>query len=247
MSSINRKQLCEIGALRNPPKGVAMTISAVMALFKDIDRANHNRIKKENEIKIDLLFNGYINAIAREINISYPIEMVREITQWIDPYSIKIQDGNSLSMKYWLTRLPNKHRRIDWKTARKFMHRNDFIPSILKFDSNKIKEKTRKQIEKTYLSQDGMNFERVNKASKVAGPFLLWVKAQIKFTHLLDCVEPMTKEIKELKLRLEKKQKQADELRNMADKLEQKIGEYKDEYSRMTGNIIDVNGKYDTT
>merc|ERR1712228_829863 len=117
----------------------------------------------------------------------------------------------------------------NWKDVQKLLGSNDFIPSILKFDTNSVKEKVRKKIQKNYLSHEDFTFERVNKASKVAGPLVLWVKSQIKFAHLLDSVEPMTREITELKQRLGEKQQQAKELTATVAELEKKIEEYKAE------------------
>ncbi len=103
----------------------------------------------------------------------------------------------------------------DWKGMQKLLASNSFIPSILKFDTNKVKEKTRKKLNKCYLSNEDFTFERVNKASKVAGPLVIWVKSQVKFAHLLDSVEPMTKEIKELKVKLNEKELTAEKLKAM--------------------------------
>ena len=100
----------------------------------------------------------------------------------------------------------------DWKGMQKWTGRSDFIPSVLKFDTNKVKEKTRKKVEKKYLRLEDFNYERVNKASKVAGPLVLWVKAQVKFSYLLDSVEPWVKEIKVLKSQFGVKQNEAQQL-----------------------------------
>eukprot|EP01083_Nonionella_stella_P164362 543700_1 len=127
-----------------------------------------------------------------------------------------------------------------WKDVQKMLGKNDFIPSILKFDTNNIGNKIRKKLNKDYLSNEEFNFERVNKASKVAGPLVMWVRSQVKFAHLLDSVEPMTKEIKELKAKLITKQKQAESLSAMVQELELKIEEYKTEYQRMVQKITEL-------
>merc|ERR1719320_2235019 len=86
-----------------------------------------------------------------------------------------------------------------WKEVQKMLGDKNFIPMILKFDTNKVSEKVRKKINRRYISNEEFTFERANKASKVAGPLVMWVKAQVKFAHLLDSVEPMTREIRELR------------------------------------------------
>merc|ERR1719445_274903 len=55
-----------------------------------------------------------------------------------------------------------------WKDVQKMLGDKNFIPMILKFDTNKVSEKVRKKINKTYISNEDFTFERINKASKVA-------------------------------------------------------------------------------
>merc|ERR1719242_986768 len=89
-------------------------------------------------------------------------------------------------------------------------------------------------------------FETVNKASKVAGPLVLWVKAQVKFAHLLDQVEPMTREIQELKVTMDKKVKQGEELTALVAELEEKIKEYKENYAKMVQRITELKNEMET-
>merc|ERR1719242_1058389 len=89
-------------------------------------------------------------------------------------------------------------------------------------------------------------FETVNKASKVAGPLVLWVKAQVKFAHLLDQVEPMTREIQELKVTMDKKVKQGEELTALVAELEEKIKEYKENYAKMMARITELKNEMET-
>lgn len=79
----------------------------------------------------------------------------------------------------------------DYKDVQKAVGRKDFIPQILKFNTMKIQERTRKKIQKKYLAEEDFTFERANKASKVAGPLVQWVYAQIKVAHLLDATNVM--------------------------------------------------------
>merc|ERR1719242_2117245 len=89
-------------------------------------------------------------------------------------------------------------------------------------------------------------FETVNKASKVAGPLVLWVSSQVKFAHLLDQVEPMTREIQELKVTMDKKVKQGAELTALVAELEAKIVEYKENYAKMMMRITELKNEMET-
>eukprot|EP01084_Bolivina_argentea_P022715 42232_1 len=104
VSNINKKQLAEIRAFRNPPKMVNFTMRAVATL------------------------------------------MGKKIKTWKDVQQM----------------LASNH---------------DFMVSILRFDTNMITQKIRKKLNKDFLSNEEFTFERVNKASKVAGPLVMWVKS----------------------------------------------------------------------
>eukprot|EP01084_Bolivina_argentea_P141294 248304_1 len=106
-----------------------------------------------------------------------------------------------------------------WPDCIKLFAANQFIPSILTFDSSTIESKTRKIMNKKYLTNEQFTFKRINKASKVCGPLVLWIKSQIKYAGLLDSVEPMTVEIRELKEKLNIKQKKQFKYEQMSIKL----------------------------
>eukprot|EP01084_Bolivina_argentea_P170141 294838_1 len=95
-----------------------------------------------------------------------------------------------------------------WRDVQKMSGRSDFLKKVLRFNADKISSKMRHYINKKYLSNEDFTFERINKSCKASSPFVLWIKAYVKFSHLLESVEPITKEIKELKGILERKQKQ---------------------------------------
>merc|ERR1719242_1510191 len=88
-------------------------------------------------------------------------------------------------------------------------------------------------------------FETVNKASKVAGPLVLWVSSQVKFAHLLDQVEPMTREIQELKVSMDAKVKQGEELTALVAQLEEDVIRYKEDYAKMMALITKLTNDMD--
>lgn len=96
-----------------------------------------------------------------------------------------------------------------------------------------------------YVKHEDFNEERANKASKVAGPLVKWVKSQVKYSELLDIVRPMQKEIKVLKKRLDKKQKQLKMCYDVINELELKISSARTEISDMVNNMIELQDKYD--
>eukprot|EP00484_Ammonia_sp_Unknown_P006843 CAMPEP_0197073212 /NCGR_PEP_ID=MMETSP1384-20130603/210492_1 /TAXON_ID=29189 /ORGANISM="Ammonia sp." /LENGTH=642 /DNA_ID=CAMNT_0042512045 /DNA_START=104 /DNA_END=2032 /DNA_ORIENTATION=+ len=124
-----------------------------------------------------------------------------------------------------------------WKDIQKCLASRDFIPSVLDFDTMKLKKKVREECKK-YIKHQDFNEERANKASKVAGPLVKWVKSQVKYSELLDVVRPMQKEIKLLRKKLDKKQKQLQMCIDVVNELELKISKARTEINDRVENMI---------
>merc|ERR1712176_1122400 len=119
-----------------------------------------------------------------------------------------------------------------------------FIPSMLQFETIKLKKKMREECVK-YTVHEDFNEERANRASKVAGPLVKWVKSQVKYSELLDIVRPMQKEIKVLKKKLNKKQKQQKVCIELVNELEIKISKARTDINQMVENMIKLQDEYD--
>eukprot|EP01084_Bolivina_argentea_P136316 240077_1 len=237
ISNINRNQLNEIKSLKNPPKMVQIVFYATCNLLKETERKQ--KLKKTAPIYINTqqkLVYGFVRLSFYSNN--FPIEVI------------------DLIFKCYFIKQTIRIKKIqNWKQVQKMLKSKDFIPKILKFDVNLVTTKIRKKINKNYLSNEHFTFSRVNKASKTAGPLVLWIKSQIKFAHLLDMVEPMKKEIEELKHNLDVKQKLCgvlkDELKELEIRNKQNKFEYEmtiekiDELMINIGTVKDCN-KYET-
>jgi len=131
-----------------------------------------------------------------------------------------------------------------WRDIQKAMGKSTFIPSMLQFDTMTLKAERRRECVKYTLRSD-FTEERANKASKVAGPLVKWVKSQVRYSELLDVVRPMQKEIRVLKKRLEKKQRQLTGVVALVGGLEEKIGQARRDISEMVQNMIKMQDEYD--
>merc|ERR1711971_399989 len=132
----------------------------------------------------------------------------------------------------------------NWRDIQKAMAKSTFIKEMLQFDTMRLKKKTREEVAK-YLKREDFNEDRANKASKVAGPLVRWVKSQVRYSELLDIVRPMQKEIRVLKKRLEKKQKQLTGVVKLVGGLEQKIEQARRDIKEMVQNMIKLQDEYD--
>ncbi|KAF8758753.1 Dynein heavy chain [Rhizoctonia solani] len=105
--------------------------------------------------------------------------------------------------------------RIDsWRTVQGIIRREDFI-----------------------ATQPTFNFETVNRASKACGPLVKWVIAQVRFSEILDKVEPLRNEVDELERKAETTKQSASTIVKMIAELETSIERYKREYAILISEV----------
>ncbi|KAI8321400.1 dynein heavy chain [Martensiomyces pterosporus] len=143
------------------------------------------------------------------------------------------------------------HRQTDWKSLQGIIRRDDFIASIVNFDTDRQMTKAlRAQMRRQYLERPEFNFETVNRASKACGPLVKWVIAQVEFAEILERVGPLRNEVKQLERDADETKVRASTLSQMIQELEASIARYKDEYAlliaeteRLKGEMSRVEGK----
>ena len=124
------------------------------------------------------------------------------------------------------------HKIDSWRTVQGIIRRDDFIQRIVNFDTtNQMTKPLREAIKKEFLSRPSFNFETVQRASKACGPLVKWVLAQVRFSEILDKVEPLRNEVQSLEMQAETTKKQANQIITIVAELESKIAKYKDEYA----------------
>ncbi|KAJ3331033.1 hypothetical protein HDU76_004259 [Blyttiomyces sp. JEL0837] len=134
-----------------------------------------------------------------------------------------------MAMESVCTLLGNK---IDsWKTVQAIIRRDDFITSIVNYDTNKMSRRVREEIENNYIPNPNFNYESINRASKACGPLVQWVIAQVKYAGILERVGPLRQEVQQLEESAEQTKRKAAEIENMIAGLESSIAHYKDEYA----------------
>lgn len=126
------------------------------------------------------------------------------------------------------------HKIDSWRTVQGIIRRDDFIQRIVTFDTNTHMTKgLRELMKKEFLSRPSYNFENVQRASRACGPLVKWVLAQVRFSEILDKVEPLRNEVHSLEEQAETTKKQAHAMVKMIAQLESKIEKYKEEYARL--------------
>ncbi|KAJ3212195.1 hypothetical protein HDU67_003972 [Dinochytrium kinnereticum] len=123
------------------------------------------------------------------------------------------------------------HKIDSWKTVQAIIRKDDFITSIVNYNTDKMTQRIRDEIRNAYLSNPVFNFESVNRASKACGPLVQWVSAQVRYAEILEKVGPLRQEVLKLENSAEATKQQAANIENMILELESSIGHYKDEYA----------------
>merc|ERR1712106_519897 len=119
----------------------------------------------------------------------------------------------------------------DWKSIRTVTMKDNFIPSIVNFNTDDISDDTRKVMQERYLSNPDYTFEKVNRASLACGPMVKWAIAQIEFADMLKRVEPLRNELQTLENKAKDNEKKHYDVKSLIEQLESSIASYKDEYA----------------
>jgi len=124
------------------------------------------------------------------------------------------------------------HKIDSWRTVQGIIRRDDFIQRIVNFDTpTQMTKPLRELMKREFLSRPNYNFDMVNRASRACGPLVKWVIAQVRFSEILDRVEPLRNEVQSLEEQAQTTKKQAGGIIEMIAELEAKIETYKEEYA----------------
>ncbi|GBE78470.1 Dynein heavy chain, cytoplasmic [Sparassis crispa] len=126
------------------------------------------------------------------------------------------------------------HKIDSWRAVQGIIRRDDFIQRIVNFDTvNQMTKHLRDTMKKDFMSRPSYNFETVQRASKACGPLVKWAIAQVRFSEILDKVEPLRNEVQSLEDQAEQTKKQAKMIIGMISELEASIERYKEEYAAL--------------
>ena len=124
------------------------------------------------------------------------------------------------------------HQIDSWRTVQGIIRRDDFISSIVNFDTERqMTKRLRDRMQSDFIGRSGFNFENVNRASKACGPLVKWVLAQVGFSAILDKVGPLRDEVSHLEQQASSTKQQVSTIFTMIGELEQRIEQYKEEYA----------------
>ncbi|EAR94592.2 dynein heavy chain, cytoplasmic protein (macronuclear) [Tetrahymena thermophila SB210] len=118
-----------------------------------------------------------------------------------------------------------------WADIKKQIANKDFIKNVLDFSTDNLQPAIKNKLIQNYLKKEEWNVERIYNSSQAAGPLALWVESQIRYADILLKVDPLKKEVDDLKKQgsiLEDKKKQLDQ---QVELLQEKISQLKSDYA----------------
>lgn len=129
------------------------------------------------------------------------------------------------------------HKVDTWKTVQSIIRKDDFIASIVSYDTDKLSQGMRKKIRNDYMSHASFNFEVVNRASKACGPLVQWVISQITYGDILERIGPLRDEVIELEKDAAAKKLKGDSIESELIELEERIEQYKCDYAALISDV----------
>ncbi|TPX53424.1 hypothetical protein SeMB42_g00788 [Synchytrium endobioticum] len=127
------------------------------------------------------------------------------------------------------------NRLSSWKDVQIIIRRDDFIASMVNYETNQLTTSVRHEVKTRFLDNPNYNFEIVNRASKACGPLVQWVIAQVLYSEILQEVGPLRTEVADLEESANETRLKAVAIDEMIKELEASIGRYKDEYAVLIG------------
>jgi dynein heavy chain 1 len=126
----------------------------------------------------------------------------------------------------------------EWTEVRKLLAKQDFIPSILNFDADKLSAKQLKLVKDKYLDGNpDLTVESVTRSSKACGPLYKWAESQIKYSTIYNNVQPLREEVAQLETQAKLVTDEKDRIVGEVSVLESSIAQYKSDYATLIRDV----------
>ena len=100
----------------------------------------------------------------------------------------------------------------EWKDVKATVSRATFIKDVIEFNTDDLPQKVKDQVMTNYVKKPEWDLDKIERASKAAGPLAAWVDSQLKYADILKKVQPLRDSVNTLKEEEEKLVKQNDDL-----------------------------------
>lgn len=122
-----------------------------------------------------------------------------------------------------------------WGSMRSFLAQRGVREDIQSFDARRISPDIRESV-RELLEKNGRSFEpqTAKRASIAAAPLAAWVKANVKYSYVLEKIGPLEKEQNMLKRNLEHSEERLGKLLAILSKLDHKVKEMRTRFELLT-------------
>jgi len=126
-------------------------------------------------------------------------------------------------------------RDVSWLSMKKFLRSRGVKDDIVNFDATKITPAIRNDVAKV-LKTKAQSFDHATifRASAAAAPLAAWVKANIKYSLVLEKIQPLTDELSVAERELEHCQQRLESCEAEIREIDDKVSKLKDEFAART-------------
>jgi len=121
----------------------------------------------------------------------------------------------------------------DWKSVRSMIVGENFISTIVNFNSENLSDNIRRQMREKYLKNPDYTYEKINRASSACGPLVKWACAQLNYADMVRQIEPLRNELRSLEAEASINKKKAEENEAILERLKNTIQSYEEEYGSL--------------
>ncbi|CAB3978327.1 cytoplasmic dynein 2 heavy chain 1-like [Paramuricea clavata] len=122
-----------------------------------------------------------------------------------------------------------------WVSMKSFLAKRGVKDEICSFDARKITPEIRASVQEL-LDKNANSFDAkmAKRASTAAAPLASWVKANVKYSEVLEKIEPLEQEQEKLQRNLQKSQNRMEKLKKALDEVDQQVAGMRKRFEQRT-------------
>nr|CAB3240329.1 cytoplasmic dynein 2 heavy chain 1-like [Phallusia mammillata] len=122
-----------------------------------------------------------------------------------------------------------------WVSMKSFLAKRGVKEDIINFDARRINPEIRSSVEEL-LDSNSRSFDKksAQRASTAALPLAEWVKANVKYSQVLEKIEPLEKEQSKLRRNLEKAESRVEKLSKALNEVDDRVAELRNKFEKRT-------------
>lgn len=125
---------------------------------------------------------------------------------------------------------------LSWLSMKKFLSNRGVKDDILNFDASTMRDDIRKNVSKL-IKKKSSSFEAANiqRVSVAAAPMAAWVKANIRYSLVIEKIEPLREELRQEVAKLEQSQRRLNKCEEELQEIDDRVAQLKKDFGERTG------------